>query len=100
DTVTSFVDDADGNLWIASAVGLLVRRAGSDGLTRVWAAPQRAGGLSQNNVLSLHVDGNQQLWLATAGGIERLVGWRDEQPQFEALTLPDRRAAVAFGGNR
>ncbi|HEX5757286.1 MAG TPA: two-component regulator propeller domain-containing protein, partial [Arenimonas sp.] len=100
DTVTSFADDADGNLWVASAIGLLVRRQGSDGLTRVWAAPERAGGLSQNNVLSLHVDGRGQLWLATAGGIERLVGWQEGQPQFAPLPLPDRRAAVAFGGNR
>lgn len=100
DATFSLAEDAAGNLWVASAVSLLLRPAGGAGLRRVWADAGRPGGLSSNSVLSLHVAENGQLWLSHANGIERLAGWSDGQPQFESLPLGDRRGLVAFGGNR
>jgi ligand-binding sensor domain-containing protein len=66
--VNGFYPAPDGSLWVATSQGLLTYRF--DGTPSwVWGAPGASAGADTVNALVL--DGEEQLWLATNGGLVR-----------------------------
>jgi len=84
--IWALAEDDDGNLWVGTPFGLFWRRAGQTQLARVEAA----AGAPLLDVQSVLVDHHGRLWIATSGGVERLLrmdgnrGWFEPFRNFSA----------------
>jgi signal transduction histidine kinase/ligand-binding sensor domain-containing protein/DNA-binding response OmpR family regulator len=91
-SVWGMAEDADGALWVATPRGLFLRREGQPTFRRLQAPPAPAIALSQQGASGVLFDHRGRLWVATNGGIERLVKLEGDVATFEAF--PGFGAAV------
>lgn len=73
DSFASLAEQADGTLWAGSDNGLYMLPVGAEELTHISHRPGQAGSISHNRVDGLLVDSQDQLWVATRQGLDRLV---------------------------
>src|SRR5690349_14057830 len=67
--VTAIVEDANGYLWIGTEGGGLARFDGSE--FKVYTTKN---GLLSNNIMGLHIDRHQNLWILHVQGISKFDG--------------------------
>jgi signal transduction histidine kinase/ligand-binding sensor domain-containing protein len=79
--------DSSGNVWVGSAGGLSVRRAGASEF-RHWT---HADGLPDNAVTNIVEDDAGDLWVTTGRGLARLVGAvrAPDQPRIDTFDVRD-----------
>ncbi len=77
---------SDGFLWVASDNGLFALDISAQKLTKISPENGTANFVSDNFATGLLVDSNNQLLVATAQGIDRLVSWNGQYAEFESLS--------------
>ncbi len=63
------LEDAQGNLWVATASGLNLMNKDRTRFTRFMADPTNPGALSHSNVFSIFEDSKKRLWFGTSSGL-------------------------------
>ena len=97
--VFAFAEDALGNLWAASGNGLWLLAAGSTRLQAIHHDDQRADSLSSDLVAGLLLDQQQQLWITTDHGLDRLRQRDDKQARFEHVSALLGQSGKGIGSN-
>jgi len=87
--IWALAESRDGDLWVGTPFGLLRRMHGETFLQRI----ESPGALSQQGVLDLLVDHSDRLWVATSGGVERLL--RVDRGRGEFARVANLSASVA-----
>jgi ligand-binding sensor domain-containing protein len=89
-SVTSFLEDDRGNLWMGTADRGLIRINLPNGDTvRYLRDPEKVGSLPGNNISTVHQDREGRLWIATTGGIARF-DYASERFETYELRIPRR----------
>lgn len=91
--VNALAEQADGLIWVGGERGLFQLAAGAGALA-VVAAPE-GGALHDANVLGLHVDAQQTLWVDTTSGLHR----RRTDGGFDWVSEKLGQGGKSFGAN-
>jgi PAS domain S-box-containing protein len=84
-TVRAIAEDPEGNLWVATSMGLVRYRPETGAVTHFRARPHDPQSLSLDAVFCLAFDGQGTLWVGTWRGLDRF----DARTQsFEHVVLP------------
>ncbi len=84
-SVSAFVEDRNGNMWVGFYEGGIARYSDH----RFTQFPSLEG-IPRGFLSDLHIDRNGRLWLSTAGGgVRRIDDPGSDNPQFTSLTTAD-----------
>lgn len=83
--VEAIAEDQQGRIWLGSSAGLWLWRPDSKVLVPARHDTKRATSLGSNDVRGLLVDGQNQLWVGTPQGLDKLLRWEDKQADFEHI---------------
>jgi signal transduction histidine kinase/ligand-binding sensor domain-containing protein len=92
--VTALAEDAKGRVWIGTVAGLWLHEPGAKALLGFRHEPGRADSLVSDTVIGLLVDRRQQLWVATAQGLERLQSRDGALARFEHVQAKVRQSGL------
>jgi diguanylate cyclase (GGDEF)-like protein len=100
--VTSFAEDALGNLWIGTDAGGLNLYERQTGLFHVYRySDDDPESLADNTVYAVHIDAHDRIWLGTrGGGLDRVIGSsaHPDEVRFTNLSQADGLANdVVYG---
>lgn len=89
---------SDGSLWIGGS-GLFVLPAKGEHLIPVRHNPNNPSSLSNDNIKDITVDANDQIWIDTASGLNRLVAFDGREAIFENINTKIGEDANYLMGN-
>ena len=92
-------EDKEGRIWVASNVGLWVVEPGSKFMRGIRADAKLADALASDDVRGLLLDQQQQLWVATVQGLERLLTWDGRRARFEHVSTRLGVPGLHLGSN-
>ncbi|MCL2919257.1 ligand-binding sensor domain-containing protein [Shewanella litorisediminis] len=87
DSVYDVTDGPNGDLWVATQIGLNRLNPLTGQVTRYFKEDANAGALPSNYIYKLFVDSHNRLWVGTIGG--GLAYWAGDKQGFLSLALPD-----------
>jgi signal transduction histidine kinase/ligand-binding sensor domain-containing protein len=87
--------DRRGRLWVGSDIGLWLMQPGAKVLQNIRPQAGQADSLVADVVNGLLVDGNDQLWVATDQGLDKLESWDGKRARFAHVSA---RSGVQRGG--
>ncbi|BDX08504.1 ligand-binding sensor domain-containing protein [Planctobacterium marinum] len=73
------------NLWVGTDDGLFHINPDSKTVTLIDSEKQTNSALSDNGINSLHTDQNNQLWVATESGLDKLESWDGQFARFVSI---------------
>ena len=91
--VYSLDQDAQGRIWAGSDNGLWVKEPNERFIRAIHHMPEQADSLSSDDIAGLLIDRKGQLWVSTAQGFDRLLGWDGQHAHFAHLST-----ALGFPG--
>lgn len=97
--IDDLIFDATHNLWIGAETGLYVLPDGGEQLRRIAHDPDDPASLSDNDVNALLITREGTLWVSTARGLDRMLGWDGVEAQFDSVSHRLGRPGKAIGTN-
>ena len=97
--VFALVQDQRRRMWAATDLGLWVLEPGAPFLRNIRPQAGAADSLSSDMVSGLLLDHEDQLWVATALGLDRLQSWDGRQARFSHVNQRLGRSGEALGAN-
>ncbi len=76
----------DGTLFAGASNGLYRLKPGEKYLSVVTHNPLIKSSLSHNTILGLFVDAQQDLWVSTQQGLDRLIIWDGDSTKFDSIS--------------
>lgn len=73
------------SLWVGTDDGLFHLNPNAKTVQEINVTPGQSGQLSDNAINSLHVDKNNQLWVATESGLDKLDSWDGQKATFVSV---------------
>lgn len=73
------------SLWVGTDDGLFHIDSDTQHVTEINSSTELPGELSDNAINSLHVDRNNQLWVATESGLDKLDSWDGKTATFVSV---------------
>jgi len=83
--ITSLAKFKDGTVFVGSDVGLFRLKSNETSLSRLEINPDNEFALSHNTVFGLYVDENDELWVSTQQGLDKLKEWKGKHAEFESI---------------
>jgi signal transduction histidine kinase/ligand-binding sensor domain-containing protein len=93
------IEDSKGRIWVASNAGLWVVEPGSKFMRGIRAQPNVPDSLASDDVRGLLLDNQEQLWVATVQGLERMLQWDGRQARFEHVSTRLGQPGLHLGSN-
>lgn len=84
-TITSIIEDADGNLWVGTwGNGIIILDKNFSKIKHLYRYGTEKNSLSSNRISKLVIDKNNVIWIGTFGG-GLCKAWKDENNNFSCV---------------
>ncbi len=93
------LEDQHGRIWLGSDGGLWVIEPGTNYLRGIHPEATRANSISSEYVTGLLLDQQQQLWVATDKGLDKLLSWDGKKANFAHISSEMGLGVRGLGDN-